>query len=72
MPHEKAHLKKKKSICNITVEIIPCLATETPETHFIDEKLLKITRMQTNRKKALYPGIQVVNWHLLQFVQDPD
>ena len=34
--------KKKKSICNIIVEIIPCLATETPETYFIDEKLLKI------------------------------
>lgn len=27
---------------NIKVEIILCSATETTETHFIDEKLLKI------------------------------
>lgn len=39
MLHEKAHLKK--SIRNIKVEIIPCLAIETTETHFVDEKLLK-------------------------------
>ena len=41
VPHKKAHLKKK-SMGHIKVEIILCSATETTETHFIDEKLLKI------------------------------